>query len=116
MGKVNTDKKLELIKSIRMQNQYDRQLFRMREGFLYSDPVNRHGELYSLETPESPSGEEKSRSLVNFRVRFVIAVILLVSFILCDVNNISIGKEDSGSIYERIKSSTDIEELIDKIK
>ncbi len=37
MNKVGTDKKLELIRAIRMQNNYDRQLFRSRENFLYSD-------------------------------------------------------------------------------
>ena len=117
MRKVNTDKKLELIKAIRMQNQYDRQLFRMREGFLYSDmPEGKHGELYSLEDAKPPQEEGKSKVLVNFRIRFVIAVFLLLFFIICDVNHISFGKEDAESIYRRIKSSTDIEELIDMIK
>ena len=117
MRKVNTDKKLELIKAIRMQNQYDRQLFRMREGFLYSDmPEGKHRELYSLEEPTPPQEEGKSKALINFRIRFVIAILLLLSFILCDVNHISFGKEDADSIYRRIKNSTDIEELIDMIK
>lgn len=117
MSKVNTDKKLELIRAIRMQNNYDRQVFRMREGLLYSDtPQYRHGELYSLEAPEKPAAEGKSKSLVNFRIRFVIAVVLLLSFILCDVNHISFGKENSDTFFERMKSSMDIEELIDRIK
>ena len=117
MRKVNTDKKLELVKAIRMQNQYDRQLFRMREGFLYSDiPEGRHGELYSLEAPVQPSNEGNSKSLVNFRIRFVIAIILFIIFILCDVNHVSFGKEDADTFYKRMKSSTDIEELIGRIK
>ena len=117
MRKVNTDKKLELIRAIRMQNQYDRQLFRMREGILYSDtPEGKHGELYSLEEPGPPMTEEKSGALSNFRIRFVIALLLLLSFILCDVKHISFGREDSESIYRRIKSSADIEQLIDRIK
>lgn len=117
MSKVNTDKKLELIKAIRMQNHYDRQLFRMREGLLYSDtPEYRHGELYSLEAPEKPASEGKSKSLVSFRIRFVIALVLLLSFILCDVNHISFGKENSNTFFERMKNSMDIEELINRIK
>lgn len=117
MSKVNTDKKLELIKAIRMQNHYDRQVFRMREGLLYSDmPEYKHGEIYSLEAPEKPSTEGKSRSLVNFRIRFVIALVLLLSFILCDVNHISFGTENSDTFFEHMKSSIDIEELIDRIK
>lgn len=117
MSKVNTDKKLELIRAIRMRNQYDRQLIRMREGIIYSDlPEGKHGELYGLEDSAPPRQTEKSKALVNFRIRFVIAVLLLLCFILCDVNHISIGKEDADSFYHRIKSSTEIEELIDKIK
>lgn len=117
MSKVNTDKKLELVRAIRMQNHYDRQLFRMREGLLYSDtPKLGHGELYSLEAPEKPSGEGKSKSLINFRIRFVIALILLLSFILCDVNHISFGEENSETFFERLKTSMDIEEMIDRIK
>lgn len=117
MRKISTDKKLELIKAIRMQNQYDRQLFRMREGILYSDlPEGKRGELYGLEEQQPPGEEGKSNALANFRIRFVIAVLLLLSFILCDVNHISFGKEDSESICQKIRSSTDIEELIDRIK
>lgn len=117
MSKVNTDKKLELIRAIRMQNQHDRQLIRMREGIVYSDlPEKKHGELYGLEEAVLPSQPEKSKTLVNFRIRFVIAVVLLLCFILCDVNHISFGNEDADSFYNRIKSSTDIEELIDRIK
>lgn len=117
MSKVNTDKKLELIKAIRMQNQYDRQLIRMREGIVYSDlPGGKHGEVYGLEEPAASETTGKSKVLVNFRIRFVIAVLLLLGFILCDVNHISIGKEDADSLYGRIKSSSSIEALIDKVK
>lgn len=119
MNRVNTDKKLELIKAIRMQNHYDRQLFRMREGFLYSDsPQYRHkeygnGELYSLEAPEKSVPEERSRTLTGFRIRFVLAVLLLISFILCDVNHISFGKMDADTFFEKLQSSVRIEEISD---
>ena len=117
MSRVNTDKKLELIKAIRMQNHYDRQLFRMREGFLYSDSQQyrqgeyRHGELYSLEAPEKPVSEERSRSLTSFRIRFVLAILLLISFILCDVNHISFGKVDADAFFEKLQSSVRIEDI-----
>lgn len=127
MSRVNTDKKLELIKAIRMQNHYDRQLFRMREGFLYSDSPQyrhkeygngeyrqgeyRHGELYSLEAPEKSVPEERSRTLTGFRIRFVLAVLLLIFFILCDVNHISFGKIDADGFFEKLQSSVRIEEI-----
>ncbi len=117
MSKVSTNKKLELVRAIRMQNQYDRQLLRMREGFLYPDlPRGSGAELYSLEELPKPSNEGKSRSLIHFRIRFVIALLLLLSFIFCDVNHISFGKENSDTFFQQIKSSTDMEALIEQLK
>lgn len=118
MSKINTDKKLELVKAIRMQNQYNRQVFRSREGLLYSDiPERRGSELYSLEAVEKqPAPEEKGRTMSGFRIRFMIALVLLLSFILCDVNNLSYGGENTDTIYGRITDSPDVTELFDKLK
>ena len=116
MSKVNTDKKLELIKAIRMQNQYDRQLFRSREGFLYSDnPEMRHRELYGLEMPEKLDGQEpdKENAFGSFRIRFAIAVILLFCFILCDVNHLSYEGENTDTFFGRVTKSFDIKELLE---
>lgn len=115
--RVNAAKKLELIKAIRMQNQYNRQLFRHREGILYSGPAQGHyGELYSLEEPQNPAPavpEDNKSTMSGFRLRFMIALILLLSFVLCDANNISYGGENADTIFERITSSPDVGELLD---
>lgn len=118
MSKVNTNKKLELIKAIRMQNQYNRQLFRSREGFLYSDePKLGHGELYGLEMPEKETGQGQDKENVNvfgsFRIRFAIALVLLFFFILCDVNHISYEGENTDTFFGRMTKSFDIKELLD---
>lgn len=120
-GKINTRinaaRKLELVKAIRMQNQYNRQLFRNREGILYSSPSQGHyGELYSLEEPQktAPAGPEDSKSTMSgFRFRFMIALILLLAFVLCDANNITYGGENADTIFERITSSPDMGEWLD---
>ncbi len=118
-NKINTDKKLELVKAIRMQNQYNRQLFRSREGFLYSDtPEMHHGELFSLEEQEKQLPQETGtgNAYGNFRVRFMIAIVLLVSFVLCDVNHLSYKGETTDTIFGRMTSSFDIAGLLDEIK
>ncbi len=114
MSKVTTNKKLELVKAIRMQNQYNRQLFRSREGFLYSDePLVKRGELYSLEAEEKPVVPEDGKVFSSFRIRFVIAVVLLAAFILCDINHLRYGGETTDTIYGRLTRNVDIGELFD---
>lgn len=117
MRKVDTDKKLALIKAIRMQNQYNRQLFHAREGFLYADePSARHGELYSLEAEEKDVNQDKGKIYGSFRIRFVVALVLLLAFILCDVNQVSYKGENTDTFFGRIVSNTDIAELFQMIK
>ncbi len=105
MSKVSTDKKLELIRTIRMQNQYNRQLFRSRENLIYSDdPSVRHGEIYGLESMSYPIKEEPARIknannnpdsgsgiFRSFRIRFLIAMGLFLAFVYCDIRDIRIG-------------------------
>lgn len=117
MSKVNTNKKLELVKAIRMQNQYNRQLFRSREGFLYSDePLVSRGELYSLEAEDKPEIPNSGKVYGSFRIRFLIATILLVAFILCDVNHLNYEGETTDTIFGRITQNIDITELFGAIK
>lgn len=117
MGKVDTNKKLELVKAIRMQNQYNRQLFRSREGFLYSNPAEGlHSELHMLENAQSIPEEGTNTSGSSFRFRFMIAMVLLLCFVLCDINHLSYGGETTDTLFERMTSSPDITELFDMIK
>lgn len=127
MSKVGTDKKLELIRAIRMQNHYDRQLFRSRENFLYSDnPSQRHGEIYSLEAygmdagayPAADGSLQKTANdktdgslLKGFRVRFVIAMVLFLAFVYCDMRNIKIGGQSTETLYQMILDTQIIPQL-----
>ena len=117
MGKVTTNKKLELVRAIRMQNHYDRQLFRAREGLLYSDMADGRGELYGLENMDR-AGDPMEKSLNgkgsiagSFRIRFVIAMALLLFFILCDINQVSYQGQTTQSIFGQIVESPDLTEL-----
>lgn len=117
MGKINANKKLELVKAIRMQNQYNRQLFRSREHFLYSDtPQARFGEIYGLEDVK-PAAEEKSAPVAGgFRIRLAIALALFVLFVLCDINHISYEGETTGTVFERMTNSPDLTEFFEFLK
>ena len=128
MSKVKTDKKLELIRTIRLQNQYNRQLFRSRENLLYSDePVGRHGEIYGLEAAaypvkdlsqmkrELPKEEASGSILKGFRIRFVIAMLLFIAFIYCDVKKVSLWDQTSDTLYQLITESQQLPALVGQI-
>ena len=118
MNKINANKKLELVKAIRMQNQYNRQLFRARENFLYSDtaamgPAIKHGELYGLEADEKAmSGDRDAAVSGGFKTRLVIAMILLLSFIVCDINHISYEGENTDTLFGQITENMDLTEVL----
>ena len=113
---METDKKLELIHAIRMQNQYDRQLLRRRESILYDQPVRERGEIYGAEdTVMSVAGNyggkysgeadredaiTKSRSLFyGLRFRLVIAMVLFLGFVYCEVKQVCIGDRSMEDIF-----------------
>lgn len=118
MGRIDTDRKLELVRTIRLQNQYNRQLCRSRQQLLYSnDPYQEKGEIYGLESVAIPvSGginrkrnaktnlekEQGSSLLKGFRIRLVIAMLLFLAFVFCDVKGIRVGKETMNMIFERM--------------
>ena len=123
MSKVDTDKKLELIRTIRMQNQYNRQLCRSREQLIYSDDVTfRKGEIYGLESAtmsmsdkftgkpvmRTDAGKEPENEsiLKGFRIRMVVAMILFLAFVFCDIKEIAIGGEMPETLFERMTETT----------
>lgn len=114
MGKVSANKKLELIRAVRMQNHYNRQLFRAREGILYPDLPGRQRELYGLEEDLNAMSQERDKPTAgSFRIRFVIAMVLLLFFILCDLNHLSYQGETTDTIYGRMTKSPDVTELFE---
>lgn len=122
MGSIDTDRKLELVRTIRLQNQYNRQLCRSRQQLLYAnDPCQGKGEIYGLESAVMPVSEELNRKistkanlgkaqggtfLKGFRIRLVIAMLLFLAFVFCDVKGIPLGKESMNSLFERMTETT----------
>lgn len=121
MKKISTDKRLQLVRAIRLQNQYDRQLFRSRQQLLYDIPPKR-GELYSLESDASLSGkdmgnyqdglsrgQEGDRAfMTGFKIRLAIAIALLVAFVFCDNRQISIQGTTTQELFEKMTESLEL--------
>lgn len=116
MSHINTDQKLELVRTIRMQNQYNRMKCRERENFLYGKPLpHDQKELYSAESAMSYAAQpgtmepEKSGSLLTgFRIRFLIALILFSVFIYFDKNDISIFGKNTFELFVFLTESIDL--------
>ena len=117
MSHISTDQKLQLVHTIRMQNQYNRMKCRERERMLYgiSQTANDRRELYSAETAmslpvtgEKPISGKKSRVLTSFRLRFLIALILLSGFIYLDKNEISLFDNNTFDIFTFLTKSIDL--------
>ena len=117
MSHISTDQKLQLVHTIRMQNQYNRMKCRERERMLYgiSQTANDRRELYSAETAmslpvtgEKPISGKKSRVLTGFRLRFLIALILLSGFIYLDKNEISLFDNNTFDIFTFVTKSIDL--------
>lgn len=125
MNKTNTDKKLELIRSIRIQNQYDRQTLRRREGILYDNPtIIKQGKIYGLEdaaiTP-SISGKFSSKHYINtneseqviesrglwtsLRIRLVLAMALFLSFVYCHMKQVSVWGINCSEILQMLQEN-----------
>lgn len=116
MNHISTDQKLQLVHTIRMQNQYNRMKCREREQMLYGiSPVDDKRELYSTETAmsfpvtgEKPIPGKKSRILTSFRFRFLIALILLSGFIYMDKNEISLLGKNTFDIFSFLTENIDL--------
>ncbi|MGN0377486.1 MAG: hypothetical protein ACI4ED_07605 [Suilimivivens sp.] len=115
MSHVNTDQKLQLIHTIRMQNQYNRMKCREREQLLYGTVQNDRRELYGAEasmslpvTGETAIPVKRSGVFTGFRLRFLIAVMLLSAFIYLDKNEINIFGETTIDLFTSLTESIDL--------
>lgn len=118
MSKIDTDKKLALVHSIRMQNQYNRMKCREREQLIYgigSEQDKR--ELFSTETAAYMPGYEEStvshpqkRILSGFRLRFILAIVLIGIFIYLDINKIDIYGMTTDDLFQLFTQTTEIKE------
>ena len=108
MGQIGTDRKLELIRRVRMEQHQNRNTLSNREYLLYGKPRPQPvRELHSLEAvaddtlPWNNDTLDRN-SLRSFKMRLVIAVVLFVLYIFIDQANINIIGVDAAKIHEMV--------------
>lgn len=114
MGKISANQKLELVRMVRMQHQFNRNECRERERFLYgksSYPVTK-GEIYGAESTtylpgreDVMPGYEKDKLFTGFRIRFFFAVVLFGVFIFLDKNQIAIYGTTTADLFQMMLQS-----------
>lgn len=120
MGQIDINKKLELIRDIRMSQQNNRAVMGRREQIVYGrpKPLISRGELYSLESTavnEAVPAEtdDTVHSLRSFKIRLLIAVILFAVFFLLDRTGQNIAGITANQVSEAVSSdSNDIPNFI----
>lgn len=97
---VSVEQKLQLVHFLREDNKRNRMQLHKREQILYGkrvpEDIYEDSESDFYETKEISS--YKGKGISGFRVRFMIAVILFLSFFYLDRSNEKIGKIDTNQI------------------
>lgn len=97
---VSVEQKLQLVHFLREDNKRNRIQLHKREQILYGKKVP--DGIYEDSDDEFYDSKEissyKGKGISGFRVRFMIAVILFLSFFYLDRNNEKIGKIDTNQI------------------
>ncbi len=92
MGQIDTNKKLELVRSIRMDQQSNRAVLNNREQLIYGNtrPLVSKGEVYGLEsavltgTMPEEAAAKTGGMLKSFKIRLLIAVVLFAAYVFLD--------------------------------
>ena len=87
MGQIGTDRKLELIRQVRMEQHHNRNTLSNREFLLYGKqrPLTSKGELYGLEATSMDASPDRAdvlagNMLKSFKFRLILAVALFAVF------------------------------------
>lgn len=117
MNKINTNQRLELVRSIRMQNQYNRNQCRERERFLYghSSSDSSPAELYKTENAAlltDMTGEnsyyKKEGFLSGFRIRLFLAIVLFGVFLYLDKTGTEIFGKTTADFFGYITDTMEL--------
>lgn len=89
-----SDRRLELVRNVRQEQERNSAAMRQWESAFY-----RGGESYT------PDPAPAQAPISGFKLRFFIALILFMAFLVMDKNNWTIMEMDAGVIYETISSN-----------
>jgi ATPase components of ABC transporters with duplicated ATPase domains len=116
MKKTDTERKLALVQTIRMENQYNRMKCRERESILYGNGFHQDkGELYGAEMTAAMPGymEEnppirKGSLFGGWRLRFLLAAALVAAFIYMDLNHLDLYGRTTDDLLSLLKETTEL--------
>lgn len=109
--KVTPEKKMELARYIREENLGNRLKLRQRESILYGKepqmPLFEKGQLMESDGFPGygiPAGETGTQdgAMSSFKYRMVLAVLLFVTFLLCDTRDSTILSYSTDDVYHMI--------------
>lgn len=97
---VSTEQKLELIHFLREDNKKNRMQLQKREQILYGKnvPDNFYEEVGEENYGTNKVNAYKGKGISGFRIRFMVSVILFLSFFYFDKNQEKIGNFDVNQI------------------
>jgi len=119
MGQIGADKKLELVRQVRMESHHNRNTLSNREYLLYGKPrisptKNRLleqpvRELYGLEATTADGFPDSTdilsgNMLKSFKARLIIAVVIFAVYVFIDQANIDIFGINAARIHEMINN------------
>ena len=107
MSKVNTEKRLQLLKQVRSRYNEDQRDLTNRELILYGRSSRRSG-LDNLERQDIPPNTE---NVSFFRIRLMLAVFLFAVVIFMDMDGLEMAGITAEKIFQAI--SADYEEVIE---
>ena len=120
-SKISTEQKLALIRTVRLQQQYNRNRCREREKILYGKSIA-DSELFASESDMNISpalGQEyhtfstsQSPFWSSVRMRFLMATILFVIYLFADKNQTQFLQKDSNDIRYMIQENFELSEKI----
>lgn len=109
MSDITMEKRLQLVKQIRSRYNKDQYDLSNRERILYGQTSIRTPDTLSVPDDGEAAPEE---SFSSFRIRLVVAILLLAAVIAMDVNGVKVAGVAAEEIFQAI--SADYEELIDQ--
>lgn len=106
MGNISLEQKLELVRSIRMQHEHNRNQCRERERFLYG--CSSSGSIAGYETYNAKQTD--SSMFKSFRIRFLIAILLMGLFIFMDKSGSTVFPISTDELSTYLSDSAKIRE------
>lgn len=110
MSSISSEKKMQLAKIIRDEHQNNRMKMQNREEFLYGKR-SYYDTSSSIEKQENITKPDISYS--SSSLRFLIAIVLLIGFIVWDNSQVTVMGKSSDAIYTWLKDESVMTNVID---